>query len=157
VVGAESDREYARSVRQQARALGIDDRVRFAGRLSDAALADRFRESHLLAVPSLFEGYGIVYLEAMGFGVPPLATTSGGASELITHGEDGLLVPPDDSDAVAEAIQSLQTDRATLREMGLAARRRYECHPGWDESMAEVRRFLERVARGDADRREAFA
>ncbi|UPV72849.1 glycosyltransferase family 4 protein [Halorussus limi] len=156
VVGSATDEEYARSVRRRAVDLEIADRVQFEGRLSDAALADRLAGSHLLAVPSLFEGYGIVYLEGMGFGLPAVATSAGGATELVTHGEDGFLVPSGDDAAVAEAVETLLSDRERLREMSLAARRRFERHPGWDESMATARRFLEAVAEAPtAPRREA--
>jgi len=146
VVGSATDRGYAERVREQARDLGIADSVRFEGRLSDSALADRLAASHLLAVPSQFEGYGIVYLEGMGFGLPALASSAGGATELVTHGEEGFLIPPGSSEAVAESVRTLRDDRATLRAMALAARRRFERHPGWDESMATARRFLETVA-----------
>jgi glycosyltransferase involved in cell wall biosynthesis len=145
VVGSAPDEVYARTVREQAETLGIADAVRFEGRLSDAALADRLAGSHLLAVPSLFEGYGIAYLEGMGFGLPALATSAGGAAEIVTHGENGFLVPPGDDEAVAEAVETLRADRERLRTMGLAARRRFERHPGWDESMATARQFLETV------------
>ncbi|MFC7081316.1 glycosyltransferase family 4 protein [Halorussus caseinilyticus] len=146
VVGSESaDPEYARRVRERARDLGLAESVRFEGRVPDRALADRLGESHLLAVPSAYEGYGIVYLEGMGFGLPALATAAGGAAELVTHGEDGFLVPPDDPEAIAAAVETLRSDRDRLREASLAARRRFERHPGWDESMATARRFLEAV------------
>ncbi|NHN57606.1 MULTISPECIES: glycosyltransferase family 4 protein [Halorussus] len=149
VVGSESaDSEYARETRQCARNLGIADGVRFEGRLPDDALADRLAESHLLAVPSRVEGYGVAYLEGMAFGLPALATTAGGAPELVTHGEDGFLVPPGDAAAVAEAVETVLVDRERLREMGIAARRRFERHPSWDESMGKARRFLEAVAEG---------
>jgi glycosyltransferase involved in cell wall biosynthesis len=148
VVGGESDGDYARNVRRQVRDLGIGESVRFEGRLADAALADRLAESHLLAVPSSYEGYGIVYLEGMNFGLPALATTAGGASELVTHGEDGFLVSPGDREAVASAVETVLSDRERLRAMSSAAKRRFERHPGWSESMAKARRFLETVARG---------
>jgi glycosyltransferase involved in cell wall biosynthesis len=146
IVGNESDADYARKARQQARSLGITESVRFEGRLPDAALADRLAESHLLAVPSSYEGYGIVYLEGMSFGLPALATTAGGPTELVTHGEDGFLVPPDGPEAVASAVGAVLSDRDRLRTMGLAARRRFERHPGWSESMEKARRFLEVIA-----------
>ena len=157
VVGRESDEAYARRVRQRARRLGIAESVTFEGRIPDHALAERLAESHLLAVPSTYEGYGIVYLEGMGFGLPALATTAGGAAELVTHRENGFLVPPGDPEAIATAVEALLTDRERLREMGLAARRRYERHPGWDESMETVRRFLLAVAAEERPTSEAVA
>ncbi|PSP55317.1 glycosyltransferase family 1 protein [Halobacteriales archaeon QS_1_67_19] len=156
VVGAPTDRAYTRRIRRQARELEIADAVTFEGRLSDEALADRLAESHLLAVPSTCEGYGIVYVEGMGFGLPPLATTAGGATELVTHGEDGLLVPPSDPGAIASATERVMGDRERLAAMCLAARRRYERHPDWDESMANVERFLRSVVR-EREPREVWA
>lgn len=153
VVGerADQNRSYVAHVRKRSRALGLAERVTFCGRLGDDELAAEFARSHLLAVPSTYEGFGIVYAEGMSFGLPALATTEGGAAELVTHGEDGFLVSPEDSSAVAEAVRTVLQDRDRLRRMSLAARRRYEEHPGWDETMAEVHEFLQRIA--DTDQR----
>lgn len=156
-VGDESDEDYARKVRQRARRLGIAESVTFEGRIPDHALAERLAESHLLAIPSTYEGYGIAYLEGMGFGLPALATTAGGATELVTHRENGFLVPPGDPEAIATAVESLLSDRERLREMSLAARRRYERHPTWSESMETVRRFLRAVAAEERPTSEAVA
>lgn len=141
-----TDRAYVARVRRQVDALGVGDRTVLTGHLDEEALAARLADAHLLAVPSRHEGFGIVYLEGMGFGLPALATTAGGASDLVTHGEDGVLVPPDDPDAIARAVEPLLSDRERLREMSLAARRRYERHPTWSETMERVREFLAWIA-----------
>ncbi len=138
--------DYAAAVRAQVRREGVGDRVTFAGQLSDDALADTFRDHHLLAMPSRYEGYGIVYLEGMSFGLPPLASTAGGAREFVTHRENGLLVAPDDRAAVAGHVAALLADRDRLAEMAVAARRRYERHPTWEASAARAREFLVTVA-----------
>ncbi|WP_158058007.1 glycosyltransferase family 4 protein [Halorussus halophilus] len=155
VVGEQKDESYFARVREQVRANDLSERVTFRGRLGDDALAEAFARSHLLAVPSTYEGFGIVYAEGMSFGLPALATTEGGATELVTHGEDGFLVAPESPGAVAEAVRELLRNRERLREMSLAARRRYEAHPGWNETMAEIRGFLQQVA--DTDQREVPA
>ena len=146
VVGRAVDESHAADVRRLARERGLGDRVRFAGRLSDAALGDVLRASHVLAVPSRYEGFGIVYLEGMSFGLPAVASRAGGANETVADGETGILVDPDDPDAVARALDGLAADPDRLVEMGRAARRRYERHPGWPESTARVRRLLADVA-----------
>ncbi|QAU11963.1 glycosyltransferase [Halorubrum sp. BOL3-1] len=138
-------RDYAQSVADAAATAGIDDRIRFAGRLDDEAVAARLRESHVLAVPSRYEPFGMVYLEAMGFGCVPLATTAGGAAEFVRDGESGLLASPDDPCAVARALRDLD-DRDRLAEMGVAARRDYEARPGWPETLDRVVDFLETEA-----------
>jgi glycosyltransferase involved in cell wall biosynthesis len=146
VVGRAVDEGHVADVRRLVRERGLGDRVQFAGRLPDDALADVLRESHVLAVPSRYEGFGIVYLEGMSFGLPAIASRAGGASETVADGETGVLVDPDDPAAVARALDGFAADPDRLAEMGLAARRRYERHPGWNESTARVRRLLAEVA-----------
>ena len=139
--------DHADAVADAVAAAGIGDRVRFAGRLDDGAVAARLRESHALAVPSRYEPFGMVYLEAMGFGCVPLATTAGGAGEFVRDGESGVLVSPDDPRAVAGALRDLD-DRDRLAEMGVAARRDYEARPGWPETLDRAIDFLEAESRG---------
>ncbi|MCQ4334700.1 glycosyltransferase family 4 protein [Natronomonas sp. F2-12] len=146
VVGRPVDGEYAATVRRTIRRDGLADRVRMAGELSDDELAGALRASHLLAVPSRYEGFGIVYLEGMSFGLPAIASRAGGATDVVTDGETGVLVDPGDPAAIARALTRLDGDRDRLAEMGKAARRRYESHPDWRETTARVRRLLEAVA-----------
>ncbi|OYR76813.1 glycosyltransferase family 4 protein [Halorubrum ezzemoulense] len=145
--------EHVERVEGMTAEAGIGDRVRFAGRLDDATVAARLRESHVLAVPSQYEPFGMVYLEAMGFGCVPLATTAGGASEFVRDGDSGVLVPPGDPRAVSRALRDLD-DRDRLAEMGIAARRDYEARPGWPETLDRVVDFLAATGserpRGDA-------
>ncbi len=86
-------------------------------------LAARCAASHLLAVPSSYEGFGIVYLEGMHFGLPAIAGTAGAAKEIIRHGHNGFLVPPGDAAALAHAINLLMEDRELLKRMSLTAHR----------------------------------
>ncbi len=143
VVGdTDGDPAYVDRVRETAADAGIAGRVRFAGRLDDEAVAARLRETHVLAVPSRYEPFGMVYLEAMGFGCVPLATTAGGAVEFVRDGESGLLVPPDDPAAVADGLGRL-ADRDRLAEMGVAARETYDGWPTWTETLDDAVDFLE--------------
>ncbi|MDB2237192.1 glycosyltransferase family 4 protein [Halorubrum ezzemoulense] len=145
--------EHVERVEGMTAEAGIGDRVRFAGRLDDATVAARLRESHVLAVPSQYEPFGMVYLEAMGFGCVPLATTAGGASEFVRDGDSGVLVPPGDPRAVSRVLRDLD-DRDRLAEMGIAARHDYEARPGWPETLDRVVDFLAATGserpRGDA-------
>jgi glycosyltransferase involved in cell wall biosynthesis len=145
VVGAPTNAEYAARLHHLRNRYGLRESVRFAGRLSDEKVADRLARSHVLVGPSLYEGLGLVYLEAMAFGLPTIATTAGGASEIITDGETGLLCPPDDADAIADAIRTLRDDPNLRRRMGDLARQRYENHPSWEETTMTVARFLDDV------------
>lgn len=136
------DKSYARKVFQQAANAGLTDKIRFWGALGKAELSTHLNHSHLLVLPSLYEGYGIAYLEGMGFGLPAIASTAGAAREIITHGVDGFLIPPGDSDVLAQHLMELQADRERLASMARSARRRFLAHPTWEETTARIRAFL---------------
>ncbi|WP_114575768.1 glycosyltransferase family 4 protein [Saliphagus sp. LR7] len=147
VVGRPVDTDHFRAVARTIREQGLGDRIRMTGELADERLAETLARSHVVAVPSRHEGFGIVYLEGMSFGLPAVASSAGGARDVVTDGENGFLVAPDDPGAVAAALDRLAADRGELAAMGRAARRRYEAHPGWSETTDRVRDLLAGVAR----------
>jgi glycosyltransferase involved in cell wall biosynthesis len=119
--------------------------VHLHGHLSDRELAELLRGSQVLVLPSGYEGYGIAYVEGMGFGLPAIGTRAGAAPEVVTHGRDGYLIPPGDSSALAAHLHTLHRDRSQLTRMGRAAAERFLSHPSWEESMASARLFLEHL------------
>jgi glycosyltransferase involved in cell wall biosynthesis len=129
-------------VRSRAEQTDLAVCVRFLGVLDDPSLAAQLRRSHVLAVPSSYEGYGIVYLEGMSFGLPAIAGATGAAREIITPEKNGFLVQADDAAAIAAIIAALAADRSRLLELSLAARRRYLAQPTWDQTAASIRDFL---------------
>jgi glycogen synthase len=86
-----------------------------------AALRDA---SHVAVVPSLYEPFGLVALEAMAAGTPLVATRTGGLAELVRDGEDGLLVPPEEPDLLAGAIARVLDDPVLAGALRSAGRRR---------------------------------
>ena len=146
VIGSpEMDKAYVRAIQRQVTRLHIDGRVAFCGPLGEAELAGQMAASHILAIPSSYEGFGIAYLEGMGFGLPAIATTGGGAGEIITHGVNGFLLPPGDPLALTNCLSMLMNNRQQLLEMSLAARRRYLTHPTWEDTGRRIREFLHRL------------
>jgi glycosyltransferase involved in cell wall biosynthesis len=97
-------------------------------------------------VPSAHEGFGIAYLEAMGFGLAVLASDSGGASEIVTEGATGFLIRPGDSHALAERLHTLSRDRARLAQLSLAAQQLALARPRWADSLESIRQFLVRLS-----------
>jgi len=136
------DPDYVRQMKYRAYSSGISAHIHWHGRLSDRDLTSLLTASHVLVVPSTYEGFGIVYLEGMNYGLPAIATTSGAAHEIVSDGLDGFLVSPDDPTALANRIQMLSEDRTLLACQSLAALDRMLAHPTWDVSMARVRQFL---------------
>ena len=121
--------------------LGVAEAVTFTGRVSDAALRAVLQRAHVLAVPSRYEPFGIVYVEGMAFGLPAIASTNGGASDVV-NAENGALVPPADPDAVADAIEPLATNPTRLARASRAARETAAAHPTWTVTCDRIRRFL---------------
>jgi glycosyltransferase involved in cell wall biosynthesis len=150
VVGShKANPAYATDAVDSATELGVDDRVAFTGEIDDAELTDVLETSHVLCVPSRYEGFGMVYLEAMEYGVVPIATRRGGASEFITDGENGALVDPGDTGRIAGLVAELAADRGRLAELGVAALNTASAHPTWDETLAEIRSYLQAAAAGE--------
>ncbi len=142
------DPDYVRAVRRQADEAGLSGRISFLGSLPDSELALLLCSHQLLVVPSSYEGYGIVYLEGMGFGLPAIATSGGGAAEIVTHGRDGFLVSPDNMGKLAHHIGELWRNRQELLHMSLAARQRYLRHPTWEQTGEQIYTFLLDLAEG---------
>lgn len=136
------DPAYTASTRKLARRLAIDDRVTYVGRLPDAEVAAHLRRGHVLAVPSRYEPFGMAYLEAMGYGCVPIATTNGGPAEFIRDGETGCLVPPESPAAITDRLVEL-ADRETLAAVSTAALSAFEQHPTWEVTLDDAVDFLE--------------
>ena len=82
----------------------------------------------MLVMPSLFEGLAFATIEASAMGIPVIATFVGGMRFSVIEGETGILVPPRDSRALAEAILWVLCHPQEAKDMGLAARKRFEEH-----------------------------
>jgi len=111
---------------QLARQQGVSHDVIFAGEISD--MPPVYRCLDLLVYPSIYGAFGLVVMEAMACGVPVVASSLDGTTELITPGANGVLVPPRDSRAIAEQVVALLRDpqrRARIAAAGLDRVRRH--------------------------------
>jgi len=115
---------YRERLERLARDRGVADRVHFLGYRADAGVL--LDQLDALVLPSWIEGLPISVLEAMAHAKPVIATPVGGTAELVVDGETGLLVPPRDPAALAEAIRVLVADPERARLLGLAGRERAE-------------------------------
>jgi UDP-glucose:(heptosyl)LPS alpha-1,3-glucosyltransferase len=140
LVVAGADRT-AGGYRRRARALGIDGRVHFVGRQTE--VADLLAGADALVLPSLFEPFGNVVMEAMACGVPALATRQCGVAELMT-GELARLVVAEPTDP-AELGARIEELLARSREMAACARQAAERHP-WERYGGELTRLVAALA-----------
>jgi glycosyltransferase involved in cell wall biosynthesis len=120
-LGGTGDRRWASRLEAEAARLGVADRVHILGPRRD--VADFLRSSDLFIFPSLHEGLGIALIEAMATGSACVVARSGPLAEVVSHGVDGWMVPPRDSERLAEAVCLLLGDGARRAKLGEAARR----------------------------------
>jgi len=110
------DGELMNDLKAQAASLGIYDKVKFLGWRED--VAEVMSTFDLFVLPSLNEGMGKVLVEAMAMGKPIIASHVGGISDLVKNEENGLLVPPEDAEAIARSISILHSKPLKRKEMG---------------------------------------
>ena len=120
----QKDIDYMNELKQEVVDLGVEDSIIFTGFLSDTRVVTSLLD--IVLVPSIIpEACPRTIIEAMAVGKPVIATPLGGSKELVTP-DTGILVPPEDASAIADAIAILTTDRERLRAMGKASRNRAE-------------------------------
>jgi glycosyltransferase involved in cell wall biosynthesis len=134
---------YVRQIEKTIENSGLKDQVTLIGPRPFAEMPAFFRSHQLFVMPSLYEPFGIVYLEAMGAGLPIIASTAGASRELIEPGQNGFLVTPGATEEIFEFVHKFNQDRTLLAEMGISARAFYEQHPTWAETGAKITAFLE--------------
>jgi glycosyltransferase involved in cell wall biosynthesis len=138
------DGELKGKLQAQTQSLDVSDHIHFLGIRDDvpAVLA----ASELFVLPSLWEGLSIALLEAMASGKPIVATAVSGTTQVMVPGETGLIVPPGDSRALADAIQQLLADPMHADALGQTAKRHVATHfsakKQADEHLAIYHRFL---------------
>ena len=120
-------------------------RVVFHGEVSAAALRGFYNACSLFVSPSLYESFGLVFVEAMMFAKPVVGCAVGGMVEVIAEGETGLLVPPGDPEALHVALRRLVADPDLRERMGNAARRRYDANYRPEHMAAGVANFFEQA------------
>ncbi len=132
---------------EQARQLGVSERVLFLGDVPGDCVASCMKRADAFVLNSSYEGLPHVVLEAMEARVPVIATDAGGTSELVEHGVTGLLVPVGRPEMLKAAIESLWRDNSLAQRMQSAAAQRVADHFGLQRMFEDT----ERVLRGVVD------
>lgn len=118
-VGATTDPRWTEQLEREATELGVKDHFHVMGARRD--VTDFLRACDVFIFPSLYEGLGIALIEAMAAGCACVASSAGPIPEVVSDGEDGILVPPADSDAIAAAVCRLLEDESERQRLGTAA------------------------------------
>ena len=132
--------------------LGLTRQVTFTGRLEGDELAAAYRRARVLALPTYYDSFPSVLVEAMACGRPVVTTRVGGIPSLVEDGGNGLLVAPGDSTAFTEALGSVLGDDALARRLGEAGRRRVAADLSWERQSDRTAEIFARALDG-GDRR----
>ena len=136
VIGNGPDRKF---MINRIRQLGIEDSVRLAGFVSEKLLPPYYNAADYFVIPSSSgEGLPMVLLEAMACGLPVIATTVGGMPEIIKDMVNGVLVPPRNKEALAQAISRLLSLKKESQTIGMESRKTIENNFNWDKNVRQL-------------------
>ncbi len=124
--------------RKRAVKVGVADRVRIVGRVPTDELVTLYRRCALVVVPSRYEGFGLPAAEAMACGTPVVACAAGALPEVIETGGGGLLVAPNDPQALAAGIRKLLSEPGLRAELGVVGRKGVEAAYAWPRVAADT-------------------
>jgi glycosyltransferase involved in cell wall biosynthesis/GT2 family glycosyltransferase len=118
----EDGRRFSQKFKAQHKRAPFLDRVRFHGRLDDSDVSRFYAQCDAFVAPSLFESFGLIYVEAMQYGKPVIGCRTGGVAEVITDGVNGLLAEPGDERSLADALARLMGDAELRQRLGDAGK-----------------------------------
>ena len=133
LIGAPLDQDYARTLKERQTALDLMDRVDIAGQVSQDVLDRLYQQASLFALATRYEGYGIVFDEALVHGLPIVSCDTGAVADTVPVGA-GMLVPPDQPEAFAAALRRLLTNPVARNACATAARQAGTQRPSWDQT-----------------------
>ena len=145
VIAGDATRDPACAAALREAAAPLGDRVDFPGQLDSAALDRSYAGADVFCLPSRYEGYGMVYAEAMARGLPLVVVRNAAAEALVPH-DAALMTPPGDAEALAAALAMVLDDRERADRMAEAARDAADAFPGWENAACAIAAMLDRIA-----------
>jgi glycosyltransferase involved in cell wall biosynthesis len=133
--------ETAARLAAQIASFNLAGRVALAGAVSADRLPEFYLGADVFVLPSRFEGYGMAFADAIAHGLPVIGTTAGAIPETVPH-DAGILVPPDDIDALTAALRRLLTDASGRARLASGARAAAARLPTWQETAKIFRQVI---------------
>ena len=137
------DAQTAREIEKNIGRLALSDRISLLGAVTDIHLEELLLSADIFVLASRFEGYGMAYAEAIAHGLPVIGTTAGAIPETVPA-EAGVLIAPDDVDALAGVLCRLIQDHGERKKLAAGARNAIRHLPKWSDSARAFARALER-------------
>ena len=139
------DGELTEHLKRMVHYRELDSQITFTGYIPNYRIYQFIQEHDMMVMPSLREAFGVAALETGACGRPVIATRVGGIPEVVLNGRTGILVPPDDVDALATAITTLAADTAMRQGMGQAAYEYVRDNYSWNKSLDMMTTLYERL------------
>ncbi len=136
--------EQKPALQARVKELGIDEAVRFLGRIEHDRLAAYYRQAHIFVLPSKNEGMSNSVLEALASGLSLVVSGTGGMQELVTDGENGRFIDPEDTTTFARVLSDLAASPERIQAFSIESRRRAEAR-GWQQVAAHFKSIFESV------------
>jgi len=147
IVGPARDQAYANQLRQLITAQGLENQVRLLGSVSADDLDTLYRQASVFALATRFEGHGMVFDEAMAYGLPIVSCDSGAVADTVANSA-AILVPADDAAVFGDALRRVLTDEHLRHSMAAASQSAGFALPDWSETAACVASVLDRIMEG---------
>jgi D-inositol-3-phosphate glycosyltransferase len=142
-----ADDEETKRLKALVKKLGLEETVIFTGRVSDADLLLYYAAANVCVIPSHYEPFGLVALEAMASGTPVIASNVGGLKYTVRPCVTGLLVPPKDSDALAEALTQVFEQPDLWKRYGVAAQQHVQEVFSWSGVAGQLKQLYTSLAK----------
>lgn len=139
VGGLDFDPEWVAMLKHKVASYGLEQRILFIGTASDSAR--EYSEADIFVLPSLFEGYGMVFAEALSFGLPIVAARAGAVPDVVPD-TAGILVAPNDATALGDALHNLLSDSALRQQLQTGAQAAAKTLPRWTDTAEAVARLI---------------
>jgi glycosyltransferase involved in cell wall biosynthesis len=140
--GTELDPEWSSQLRHQVEIAGLADRIQFIGAVTDPEI--EYRNADLFVLPSLYEGYGMVFAEALAFGLPIVGTRAGAVPEVVPP-TAGILVAPSNVEELADALHRLLAEPACRTALQQGARVAAAHLPRWSDTARVIVELVRRL------------
>jgi len=151
IAGSIRDTNYGATLECLRDDLGLADRVRLAGHVEEDELAKLYGQATVFALATRFEGYGMVFSEAMANGLPIVTCRTGAVSDTVASGA-GVLVPPDDPDLFAQALRRVIQDSRHRHALADASAQAGALLDGWEQTAARVGAVLDSLQGKSAEK-----
>lgn len=147
VVGTIASDKYYKELRRLIVSYGIDNNIVFTGRVDDKTLDALYREAYVFVLPSLMEGYGMVIIEAMAYGLPVIAFNNSAMPYTVKDGINGLLVNNKDSDCLREAILKVMNNPKLRSKLSKGAIDTWNNCRSMSDLDKDINRFIQKMVR----------